>query len=193
MPRRRHSRQAIGTRGVARSSIECEVIVTVGCGRGYTDAVTPRPTPRRRAGITVVVVLLVAAALTLLLLLERGWISRHWPGAGGNAGRGAPLFARLACASCHDVDHPWPGGEVCPNLGNIATEAGRIVRRADYHGHATDAAGYIRESIVDPNAYVVPGAAYRQADGQSVMPKDFSRTLSAADLDDLVAFLLTRR
>jgi nitric oxide reductase subunit C len=140
----------------------------------------------------MVLVLIVAAALTLLLL-ARGWTSRHSPAAGGDATRGSQLFARLACASCHDVTHPWPGGDVCPNLGNIATEAGRIVRRADYHGHAKDAAGYIRESIVDPNAYVVPGAAYRQADGQSVMPKDFSQTLSAADLDDLIAFLLTRR
>ena len=153
----------------------------------------PRPTPRRRAGITVVVIVLVVATALTLRLLERGRIARHAPRAGGSAGRGAPLFARLACASCHDVDHPWPGGDVCPNLGNIATEAGRIVRLADYHGRARDAAGYIRESIVDPNAYVVPGAAYRQDDGQSVMPKDFGRTLSPADLDDLVAFLLTRR
>lgn len=113
--------------------------------------------------------------------------------AGGDAARGERLFASLPCASCHDVTRPWPGGPVCPNLGNIATEAARIVRSREYRGRARDPAAYIRESIVDPNAYIVPGAAYRTADGQSVMPKEFGRTLSAADLEDLVAYLMTRR
>ena len=111
----------------------------------------------------------------------------------GDAARGAKLFGTLPCVSCHDVTKPWPGGDICPNLGNIATEAGRIVRGSDYHGRAKDAAGYIRESIVDPNAYIVAGPTYRQADGQSVMPKNFGQTLTPAQLDDLVAFLLTRR
>lgn len=112
---------------------------------------------------------------------------------GGDPVRGGQLFARLPCASCHDITKPWPGGDICPNLGNVATEAARIVRRHDYRGKARDAAGYIRESILAPNAYMVPGAAYRTADGQSVMPKDFGQTLAASDIDDLVAFLLTRR
>jgi len=112
---------------------------------------------------------------------------------GGDAERGAQLFQTLPCASCHDVTHPWPGGAVCPNLGNVASEAARIVRAPDYHGRARDAAGYIRESIVDPNAYIVPGPSYRQADGTSVMPKDFATTLTPAQIDDLVAFLLTHR
>lgn len=127
-----------------------------------------------------------------------------WLGAGNGSGpptaaaaasvaRGARLFATLPCASCHDVAHPWPGGDICPNLGNIATEAARIVRLPDYHGRAKDAAGYIRESIVDPNAYIVPGANYRTADGQSVMPKTFGETLKPSELDDIVAFLMTHR
>ena len=111
----------------------------------------------------------------------------------GDAARGAKLFETLPCVSCHDISRPLPGGDICPNLGNITTEATRIIRDRAYRGRAKDAAGYIRESIVDPNAYIVPGAAYRQADGQSVMPKTFGQTLSASDLDDLVAFLLTKR
>jgi len=110
----------------------------------------------------------------------------------GDARRGAELFGKLPCASCHDITRPWPGGDVCPNLGNIATEAARIVRLPEYRGKAKDAAGYIRESIVDPNAYIVPGRNYRTPDGQSVMPKDFAQTLNAKDLNDVVAFLLTR-
>jgi nitric oxide reductase subunit C len=114
-------------------------------------------------------------------------------GGGGDAARGARLFATLPCASCHDITRPLPGGDICPNLGNIATEAARIIRLREYRGKARDAAGYIRESIVDPNAYIVPGPNYRVATGQSVMPNIFGQTLSPADLDDLVAFLLTRR
>lgn len=135
-------------------------------------------------------------ALATRLLLALAFVAAAPPGAAlaaGDAARGEKLFGTLPCGSCHDITHPWPGGDVCPNLGNVATEAARIVRSRDYHGRARDAAGYIRESIVNPNAYIVPGAAYRTADGQSVMPKDFGSTLTAAQLDDLVAFLLTRR
>jgi nitric oxide reductase subunit C len=113
--------------------------------------------------------------------------------AGGDPARGASLFARLPCTSCHDITRPSPGGDICPNLGNITTKAARIVGSPEYHGKAKDAAGYVRESIVDPNAYIVPGANYRTADQQSVMPKTFGATLSSAELDDVVAFLLTRR
>lgn len=111
----------------------------------------------------------------------------------GDAARGGKLFGALPCVSCHDVSKPWPGGDICPNLGNIATEAARIVRSREYRGRAKTAAEYIRESIVDPNAYIVPGAAYRAANGKSVMPSDFGTTLTGAQIDDLVAYLLTRR
>src|SRR5438105_13583751 len=147
--------------------------------------------PRRRIGLASLAVFAIAFVLT------GGQVSEPWRrravAASGNAARGAKLYETLPCASCHDISHPWPGGDICPNLGNIATEAGRIVRGSDYHGRAKDAAGYIRESIVDPNAHIVPGPTYRQADGQSVMPKNFGQTLTPAQLDDLVAFLLTRR
>lgn len=111
----------------------------------------------------------------------------------GDPAHGKKLFATLPCSSCHDVTHPFPGGEVCPNLGNIATEAARIVQSSDYHGQAKDAAGYIRESIVNPNAYIVPGSQYHTPQGESVMPKNFGQTLQPTEIDDLVSYLLTLR
>ncbi len=111
----------------------------------------------------------------------------------GDAANGAKLFDKLPCSSCHDDTHPFPGGIVCPNLGNIASEAARIVKSPDYHGKATDAAGYIRESIISPNAYIVPGANYHTADGQSAMEKDFAQTLKPSQIDDLVAYLMTKK
>ena len=109
----------------------------------------------------------------------------------GDPAAGAKLFPTLPCSSCHDVTKPFPGGEICPNLGNIATEAERVLTAPDYHGKATDAAGYIRESIMDPNAYIVAGDNYMNAEGQSVMPKNFATTLTPTQIDDLVAYLLT--
>ena len=148
-------------------------------------------TLRRTIGLAALAVIV----LVVLLVVVRGGLRwrRTAPVARGDATRGAKLYETLPCGSCHDISRPWPGGDICPNLGNIATEAARVVRQADYHGRARDAGGYIRESIVDPNAYIVPGPSYRQADGQSVMPKTFGQTLSPAEMDDLVAFLLTRR
>jgi nitric oxide reductase subunit C len=137
----------------------------------------------------------VATVAMVLTLVSVSWWGREVKVAmrPGDAQRGGQLYATLPCASCHDISQPLPGGAVCPNLGNIATEAARIVRTPEYHGRAREAAGYLRESIVDPNAYLVPGERYRQADGQSVMPKDFATTLTPEQLDDLVAFLLTLR
>jgi cytochrome c2 len=109
----------------------------------------------------------------------------------GDAAAGKQLFASLPCASCHDVKNPFPGGDICPNLGNIAAEAERIIQLPEYHASATDAASYIRESILNPNAYLVPGEPYRAADGSSVMPKNFSKILTLQQVDDLVAYLLT--
>lgn len=141
------------------------------------------------------VLTLAALAIVLTLVSVPQWVKEVKVStvSGGDAARGARLFETLPCASCHDTQHPLPGGAVCPNLGNIGTEAARIVGAPDYHGGARDAAGYIRESIVDPNAYQVPGPSYRQADGRSVMPKDLAKTMTSAQLDDLVAFLLTLR
>jgi nitric oxide reductase subunit C len=118
-------------------------------------------------------------------------IAATTPTPAGNPVRGAKLFAQLPCNSCHDVTLPFPGGEATPNLGNIATEAARIVTSPDYHGKATDAAGYIRESIVDPNAYIVHGASYRTSDGKSAMESDFAQKLTPQQIDDLVAYLMT--
>ena len=111
----------------------------------------------------------------------------------GDPLNGAMLFDKLPCSSCHDDTHPFPGGIVCPNLGNIATEAARIVKSQDYHGKATDAVGYIRESIINPNAYIVPGKNYHTADGQSSMEKDFAQILTPSQIDDLVAYLMTKQ
>jgi nitric oxide reductase subunit C len=79
---------------------------------------------------------------------------------------------------------------VGPSLAGIPATAAARIKSAEYHGKATDAAGYIRESILEPNAHVVAGPTY-SSNGQSMMPATFGRTLKSAQVDALVAYLMT--
>lgn len=95
-----------------------------------------------------------------------------------------------ACFACHSVS---PGVNLAaPSLAGIGTRAARIVDSAGYGGAATDAEGYIRESIVNPHAYLVPGQIY-SAQGRSFMPDNYGTTLTPEQIDQLVAYLVTLR
>lgn len=109
----------------------------------------------------------------------------------GDIGHGKQLFATYLCDSCHSVNRPAPGGDTAPNLGNISVEALRVIKLPDYTGSATDAPGYIRESILTPNVYIVPGDAYLDSPGISVMTQDFTDSMSKQDIQDLTAYLLS--
>ena len=93
-----------------------------------------------------------------------------------------------ACAACHSIA---PGVNIVgPTLSGIASTAAARVGGTDYHGKAKDAAGYIRESIVDPNAHVLAGPTF-SAGGRSLMPGDYAQTLKPEQVDQIVAYLLT--
>lgn len=94
----------------------------------------------------------------------------------------------MACASCHSVlpDVAMPG----PSLAGIGTRAAKEIASAEYTGKATDAAGYIHESIVEPSAHLVAGANF-SAGEMSLMPPGFGERVSAEEIDDLVAYLLS--
>lgn len=91
-----------------------------------------------------------------------------------------------ACFACHSVA---PGVNLAgPSLGGIATRAQQIVGSPDYKGSAKDVSAYIRESIVNPNAHLVPGPSY-SANGQSFMPVTYAKDLKPEQIDQLVAYL----
>ena len=50
----------------------------------------------------------------------------------------------------------------------------------------TSAEDYIRESILNPNAFVVEGFQ------PNIMPQNYSQQLNSQQVDDLVAFLLAQ-
>jgi len=82
--------------------------------------------------------------------------------------------ALVPCATCHTLD----GTElVGPSLmGSAARAATRTELSAE---------DYLRQSIIDPSAYVVDGYA-------DVMYKEYGTKLSDEDIDNLIAFLLTQ-
>jgi len=95
-----------------------------------------------------------------------------------------------ACFACHSTA---PGVALAgPSLAGIATRAAALVDSVQYTGAATDAEGYLRESIVDPHAYLVEGPIY-SAGGRSFMPDNNQDILTAEQIDQLVAYLMTLR
>lgn len=94
--------------------------------------------------------------------------------------------AAPACAACHSLQ---PGVQMAgPSLAGVATRAGQTVGSAGYKGQATDAAGYLRESIVQPSAHTVTGAMY-SASGVSFMPATYGKDLTPEQVAQLVAYL----
>jgi nitric oxide reductase subunit C len=94
------------------------------------------------------------------------------------------------CAACHSI---VPGVNIVgPTLAGMPATAAVRLKSRDYRGKATDVEGYIRESILDPNAHVLTGPTY-STDGRSLMPADYGQTLKPEQVDQIVAYLLTLR
>jgi len=101
-----------------------------------------------------------------------GWI---FAPPAGDAARGREVFARLECFTCHAIRGAAfaPPSRPGPDLTGVG-------------GHHP--AGYLAESIMNPNAVIVEGRGYTGPDGRSIMP-DYRDSLSVGDLIDLVAYL----
>lgn len=109
----------------------------------------------------------------------------------GNAAHGKDLFtqvaqagnnAKLPCAACHSLN---PGEiKVGPSLAGIATTAAS-------REPGKTAEQYIRESIQMPNAFIVPGNPKFLSGGKSLMPEGLGNQMTAQDLADVIAYLLT--
>lgn len=102
---------------------------------------------------------------------------------------GEALFRRSppACFSCHSLSE----GVVLvgPTLAGIGTRAATLVTTQEYKGAARSPEEYIRESIVSPHAYVVPGPTF-SAGGLSIMPP-LATILKPEEIEQLVAYLAT--
>jgi putative copper resistance protein D len=160
---------------VAREAVM--VALVLGCTAVLVDT-----TPARHAehGAHVVAVEPGPFRVSMDELHESGGVPKGWlfsvpP---GDPTRGRAVFVRLGCFACHRIgDSSVPASS---GLGPDLTDAG------EHHP-----AGYLLESIVNPNAVIIEGPGYTGADGKSIMP-DYRGQLSVGELIDLVAYLKSR-
>jgi nitric oxide reductase subunit C len=133
-------------------------------------------------------VVFVVVAL-LLVACSGGGATQSSPA--GNAANGDKLFHQATlgkdnvpgCATCHSTEKDKV--IVGPSMAGIATDAAGAFKEPDYEGKAKDAAGWIQEQIVTPSLEVVEGF------GPNVMPTNYGTELSAQEMNDIVAYLLT--
>ncbi len=91
------------------------------------------------------------------------------------AARGQSLYRVMGCGGCHEPNSFGQStGPALDHVGSVAAS-----RRP-----CMSAEEYIRQSIVEPTAYEVPGF-------EGFLSRRFDPPLSPADLDALVAYLLT--
>jgi hypothetical protein len=81
------------------------------------------------------------------------------------------------CASCHRLS----------DLVNFGPGFEGIADRAATQVSGLSAEEYLRQSIVEPKAYIVEGDW-----GGAVMPTNYGEEYSEEDINDLIAFLLTQ-
>jgi nitric oxide reductase subunit C len=129
-------------------------------------------------------------------ILVSGVAVRAMPGVSGvasaadPASRGKALFnGPGGCASCHSVE---PGVVLVePSLAGVAKTAAARIQDPQYHGTAHTAAEYLEESILQPSVFIVPDGLYASPQQVSFMPDTLGKTLTPAEVQDLMAYLMT--
>jgi hypothetical protein len=99
------------------------------------------------------------------------------------------MINTLGCPLCHTI----PGvegavGELGPALHEKVNAPNRI-KDPNYKGKAKTGRDYVKESILNPNAYIVFNEAEGEPYPEGVMPQDFANKLSVNALDKLVDFI----
>ena len=144
--------------------------------------------------------LAVTGTLTVVLLAASAVVLAAGAGPGGGAGeappgaaeqvagvtpeRGRTVFLAKGCASCHSAPGVTAQVPVGPDLTQLRAAA--ATRRPGLSAEA-----YVRESVLEPQAYFAPGypgsASGVSSPGSPQMPK---LAVGESELDALVAFLL---
>jgi mono/diheme cytochrome c family protein len=115
----------------------------------------------------------------------------------GDAAAGEAAATTSGCTACHisqggaaTLGPAWLASSD-ENGQGIGTRAELRIEQADYTGAASSGDQYLFESIVNPDAYIVPGASHVGPDGKSIMPHIYATSLDAQTVANLVAYLQT--
>lgn len=87
---------------------------------------------------------------------------------------GLAVFQQFGCGGCHTLKPAGATGTTGPDLDNLKQYA--------VQAHRGTLTAFIKESIVNPGAYIQPGY-------QNLMPPTFGQQIPAAKLDQLVQYL----
>lgn len=99
--------------------------------------------------------------------------------------RGREVYRASYCGACHTLSAIGARGAFGPSHDAMGVIAAARLQDPGYQGAATDAEGYLRESITAPSAYLVPGWSM----SSHAMP---AYDLPEQDLNALVTFLLAQ-
>lgn len=106
--------------------------------------------------------------------------------------KGKVVYNQYGCQACHAIQG-FAEGAVGPALTNLYTSAQKTIASPEYKsssGKATTVEEYIRESILNPNAFVVAQCPAGPCP-QGVMIQNFKDQISDSDLEALIGYLMT--
>jgi len=106
--------------------------------------------------------------------------------------KGKGVYNQYGCQACHAIQG-FAEGAVGPALTNLYVNAQKTIASSEYKssaGKATTVEEYIRESILNPNAFVVAQCPTGPCP-QGVMVQNFKDQISESDLEALVGYLMT--
>ncbi|MDV7142931.1 sulfur oxidation c-type cytochrome SoxX [Tropicimonas sp. TH_r6] len=125
---------------------------------------------------------------------EYGAVAASLSGQPGSAEEGAAAFGSKSignCVSCHEVtalsDVPFPGN-VGPSLDGVADRWSEAEIRGIVANAKKTYDGTIMPAFYKVDGFTRPGNAYT---GKSIAPEEITPLLSAQQIEDLVAFLVT--
>jgi nitrite reductase (NO-forming)/hydroxylamine reductase len=111
--------------------------------------------------------------------------------AGNTAGNQTAVAAlqKSGCTACHVIPGvPGAVGNIGPDLSEMRTVAEEYIQSDAYTGHATTVDEYVRESILEPNIFIVPECPNGPCQpGQ--MPENLANLITDGELDAVVQYL----
>ena len=104
----------------------------------------------------------------------------------GDPAAGEELAVTLGCTACHILAPTGPAWLPTENEPGVGERAETRFTQPDYTGDADSPEGYLFESIVIPEIFLISGY-------ENLMPATYANTMSEQQAADLIAYMLTLR